>query len=69
MCSACQPSDVHRAVDETGREWLFEFHHFCGPMVVGKRGEPLNRQPGTRSPFWKAFETWRAAHRPGQKSS
>lgn len=36
--------------------WLVEVHPYCGPILVGKRGDPLKNQPGPRSRFWDAFE-------------
>ena len=38
--------------------WLVEVHPHCGPILVGKRGDPLKNQPGPRSRFWDAFERW-----------
>jgi hypothetical protein len=49
-------------LDERGRTWRFEMHPYCGPIVLGARGDPLSRQPGSRSPFWPAFEKWQQAH-------
>lgn len=58
MCLSCSDDTVHEISDISGRVWRFEWHHFCGPMVVGTRGEPMARQPGTRSPFWLALTAW-----------
>lgn len=38
--------------------YRFEFSRWTGPVLVGKRGEPLSRQPGSRSPFWASFQRW-----------
>lgn len=37
--------------------WLFDFSEHSGPVVVGRRGEPV-AQPGPRSPFWRAVTFW-----------
>ena len=50
--------------DDAGRRWTFEMHRIFGPLVLRADGQPRERQPGTRSAFWPAFEKWRAAHRP-----
>lgn len=63
MCGSCNPGSRERTVtDARGRTWIFEVHYFCGPMVLRQDGEPRARQPGSRSPFWPAFEVWRASH-------
>lgn len=49
---------VHAIHDAAGRRWIFEQHHYCGPIVLRKDGEPKARQPGSRSPFWPAYEAW-----------
>ncbi|MCE5309672.1 MAG: hypothetical protein LLG20_18715 [Acidobacteriales bacterium] len=38
--------------------FTFEMHHYCGPSVLGKRGDPLATQPGPRHPFWTAVSLW-----------
>lgn len=48
----------YRLKDASGKVWIFEFHKYCGPSVLGKRGELLRRQPGERSPFWDPFQKW-----------
>lgn len=52
---------MHIINDESGRTWRFELHNYCGPIVLRKDGEPKARQPGSRSPFWPAFEAWSKA--------
>jgi hypothetical protein len=52
---------AHTITDATGRAWRFELHHYCGPIVLRQDGEPKTRQPGSRSPFWPAFEAWSKA--------
>ena len=44
--------------DAKGKRWTFEMHHYCGPIVLNKRGDPMERQPGERSPFWYAVTRW-----------
>lgn len=36
----------------------FEMHPYCGPAVVGKRGQVLATQPGPRHHFWTAVTLW-----------
>lgn len=43
-----------------GHRWTFEDHPYCGPSVIGKRGDVLSNQPVARSQFWRACELWRA---------
>lgn len=49
----------HVITDQMGRSWRFEQHHYFGPIVLRQDGMPKARQPGSRSPFWPAFEAWR----------
>lgn len=63
MCFRCGALRDHTVTDARGRVWIFEMHHFCGPMVLRQDGEPCSRQPGSRSPFWPAFEAWQASRR------
>ena len=51
----------HVISDAKGRPWRFELHHYCGPIVLRQNGEPKARQPGSRSPFWAAYEAWSKA--------
>jgi hypothetical protein len=51
----------HTIADATGREWTFEMHPYCGPIVLLKNGDPKPKQPGSRSPFWDALEAWQAS--------
>jgi len=64
ICSCCQPVPEVTVTDYAGRSWTFEMHRMFGPLVLRADGQPRDRQPGPRSSFWPAFETWRAAHRP-----
>lgn len=45
------------------RVFVFEFHDYLGPTVLGKNGDPLKNQPGKRSTFWPALEAWLAGGR------
>jgi hypothetical protein len=47
-------------VDARGRRWRFEDHPRFGPVIVDRKGDPKSAQPGERSPFWDAYEAWRA---------
>jgi len=50
---------VHVITDARGKQWLFEMHRYCGPMVLtGKTHEPKVNQPDERSPFWDAIDLW-----------
>lgn len=64
MCLTCSDNRTHELTDATGRTWRFEWHHFCGPMVLRADGEPRSRQPGERSSFWPALDEWSKVHRP-----
>ena len=44
--------------DATGRVWKFEMHPRFGPIVLDRRGDPVDKQPGERSPFWTAVDLW-----------
>lgn len=54
----------HTVRDSLGRAWTFELHPWCGPIVLRKDGNPKACQPGSRSPFWPAYEAWRKAASP-----
>ena len=45
-------------IDGAAKKWRFEDHPYCGPIVVGKNGDPLETQPAESSPFWKAVQLW-----------
>ncbi|ARU04705.1 hypothetical protein CCO03_08480 [Comamonas serinivorans] len=50
---------VQRIRDPDGRIWTFEMHPWCGPVVINSAtGEPLDRQPSEKSPFWPAVDAW-----------
>lgn len=51
----------HVIDDDKGRKWTFEMHPWCGPIVLRRDGNPKTRQPGSRSPFWAAFNRSDAA--------
>lgn len=40
------------------KEFHFEFHPHCGPMMLGKRGNPVQSFPPQNSPFWDALYWW-----------
>lgn len=50
--------EQRRIIDANGKEWLFEWHSYCGPWPVRKDGEPFANEPGERSPFWPAVAAW-----------
>lgn len=41
-----------------GQEFMFEFHEYLGPGMVGKRGDYIQGFPPKRSPFWDALHFW-----------
>ena len=41
-----------------GRPFRFEWHKFCGPVFLGEKGNPLDKQPSERHPVWEAIELW-----------
>ena len=45
-------------IDRHGKKWKFEDHHYCGPSVLGRNGDPLANQPPESSPFWEAVDCW-----------
>lgn len=51
------PSE-YRITTGDGQRFRFEFHHYCGPMMIGKHGEPIQSMPGKYSPFWDALHFW-----------
>ena len=40
------------------KEFYFDFHDFLGPMMLGKRGNPVQTFPPQKSPFWDALHFW-----------
>lgn len=47
--------------DESGKQIIFEDHPQFGPAVLGKNGNPLEKQPGERDSFWRVWQWWAAA--------
>ena len=50
-------------VTVNGKPMRFEFHRFCGPVVLNKDDSPRKNQPGERHPFWKEFDKWFQANK------
>lgn len=49
-----------KIIDAQGKTWIFEDHPRIGPIVLKTEGgDPDPRQPGERSPFWKAWNAWK----------
>ena len=40
-----------------GKDFRFEMHDYCGPTMIGKRGNPIAFPP-QNSPFWEALHWW-----------
>jgi hypothetical protein len=66
-CTKVQIGDFSAIVDMAGpilricsggKEFFFEFHEYMGPMMVGKRGQPIQSLPTKCSPFWDALYWW-----------
>lgn len=57
VCLTFAPPD--RIIEADGKRWTFEWHNFCGPVVLNKRGDPASIQPPERSPFWRAVTLWK----------
>lgn len=53
----------HTVTDVKGRTWIFEQHPMFGPVILRKNGNPKSRQPGSRSPFWPAWQAWHDARK------
>lgn len=47
-----------KIIDSTGKEWFFEMHSYCGPVVLKKDGDPRLNQPNGKSEFWKVTTLW-----------
>lgn len=45
-------------IDAKGKRWTFEMHPHCGPAVLNSKGDPADKQPGAKSPFWHAVTRW-----------
>lgn len=41
-----------------GKSYRFEDHPYCGPVVLGRNGDPLGNQPPETSPFWTHVNCW-----------
>lgn len=41
-----------------GKQYRFEDHPYCGPVVLGKNGDVLTIQPSERSTFWQHINAW-----------
>jgi hypothetical protein len=44
--------------DEDGVQFTFEAHPQFGPIVLNRRGDPLEKQPGARASFWRVWLWW-----------
>jgi hypothetical protein len=45
-------------INSGGKCFHFEFHHFLGPAMLSKRGDPIQSFPPRNSPFWDALRWW-----------
>lgn len=45
-------------LDETGKQWHFEMHPYCGPIPTNKKGDPLKNEPPEKSSFWRVVSWW-----------
>lgn len=46
-----------RKILVNGKLVLFEMHSYFGP-ILDRHGNPKERQPFEKHPFWPAFESW-----------
>lgn len=44
--------------DENDKQYRFEDSDRFGPSLIGSKGDPLTRQPGENSPFWRVHRIW-----------
>lgn len=56
ICSSVELSDL--TIDAGGKSFRFEYSRMFGPMMLGKRGDPITTFPRLRSPFWPAVQAW-----------
>lgn len=56
ICSFTTFADVTIAIN--GQVFRFEWSDRFGPLMLGKRGQPLANMLPTRSLFWKALHWW-----------
>ena len=40
------------------KQYRFEDHPYCGPIVLNAKGDPLENQPPERSLFWQHVNAW-----------
>jgi hypothetical protein len=64
-CITCSHCLIKGSATVNGKVWQWEYQPFYGPLFVGKRGEPLSRQPGSRNPVWPEFYKWLAGQEKG----
>lgn len=58
----CSFVDATGSAVVDGREYRWEFHHYCGPTFLRKDGQPLKNQPGEKHPVWDVFHDWLEVH-------
>lgn len=46
-----------------GKKWSWEFHEYCGPMFLTKKGQPRKCQCPTNKKVWDAFQSWHDEYR------
>lgn len=52
-------SGPSRTIVAGGKSFFFEWHGYCGPTILHRHThDPLDKQPGPRSPFWDAVTLW-----------
>lgn len=56
ICSFTTFADL--VIEADGECWRFEFSKLFGPIMLGKRGQPLSALPPQRSMFWKVLHQW-----------
>lgn len=46
-------------IETNGVSYRFEDSDQFGPLLIKKNGDPRDKQPGPRSPFWRAHWLWK----------
>ena len=63
---ACRVRLIHvsyagpeRWITVGGKQWVFEDHHYCGPIVLcNETRDPSKNEPRESHPFWKHVNAW-----------
>lgn len=53
----CTGGPQRKIVDENGKQWDFEMHHYSGPIPTNAQGDSI-KEPGPKSSFWRVVTWW-----------